>query len=234
MDNIRDYDFDIIEMIKAGWARMEGVKGQFFAGLAIYIAVAIVLQLLLGLVFPQGTQLEPNYLNQQIVGILSYPVLMPIMAGIMMMAIHHGRGEEIDFKSIFNYYHLTGKLALAGILIYIMTMIGFLFFIFIPINSFTMIGVVLVLIFSMYVSVAYAFTIPLIVDKNMDVWAAMEHSRKTVTKHWFKVAGLMGLLTVAMAISAIPLGVGLIWTIPLMFITMYGLAYPIMFEGDEA
>jgi len=218
MDNIRDYDFDIIEMIKAGWARMEGVKAQFVAGFSIYIAMAIVVQLLLGLVFPQGTDVEPNYLNQQIVGILSYPVLMPIMAGIIMMAINHSRGEQIDFKSVFNYYHLTGKLALAGILVYIMTMVGLL----------------LLILPAIYLSVAYAFTLPLIVDKNMDVWAAMEHSRKTVTKHWFKVAGLMGLLTVAMAISAIPLGIGLIWTVPLMFVTLYGLAYPVMFEGDEA
>jgi len=213
-----DYDFDIIEIIKAGWARMEGVKAQLFAAFAIYVAVAIVLQLTLGLVFPQGTQVEPNYLNQQIVGILSYPVLMPIMAGIIMMAIHHGRGEQIDFKSVFNYYHLTGKLALAGILIYVMTMIGF----------------ILLIVPAIYLSVSYAFTLPLIVDKNMDVWAAMEHSRKTVTKHWFKVAGLMGLLSIILFLGAIPLGVGLIWTVPLMFVTMYGLAYPIMFEGDEA
>jgi len=217
-NTIRDYDFDIIEMIKAGWERMDGVKGQLFAAFAIYVVVAIVVHLLLALVFPQGTNIEPNYLNQQIVGILSYPVLMPMMAGIIMMAIHHGRGEPIDFKSIFNYYHLTGKLALAGILIYIMTMIGF----------------VLLILPAIYLSVSYAFTLPLIVDKNMDVWAAMEHSRKTVTKHWFKVAGLMGLLSIIMFIGAIPLGIGLIWTVPLMFITMYGLAYPVMFEGDEA
>jgi membrane-anchored glycerophosphoryl diester phosphodiesterase (GDPDase) len=209
-----DYDFDIIEIIKAGWARMEGVKAQLFAGFAIYVVVAIVVQLTLGLVFPQGTNIEPHYLNQQIVGILSYPVLMPIMAGIIMMAINHGRGEQIDFKSVFNYYHLTGKLALAGILIYIMTMIGF----------------VLLVLPAIYLSVAYAFALPLIVDKNMDVWAAMEHSRKTVTKHWFKVAGLMGLLSIILFLGAIPLGIGLIWTVPLMFVTMYGLAYPVMFE----
>ncbi len=83
---------------------------------------------------------------------------------------------------------------------------------------------------AIYVTVAYAFTIPLIVDKNMDVWEAMEHSRKTVTAKWFKVAGLMGLLTIIMVLSAIPLGIGLIWTLPLMFVTLYGLAYPIMFE----
>ncbi len=213
---IRDYDFDIIEMVKAGWERINGVKTQFIAGFAIYIAAAIIVQLTLGLVFPQGTTEAPNFLNQQIVGILSYPVLMPIMAGIIMMAIQQYRGETVDFKSVFNYFYMTGKLALAGVIIYVLTVIGFLLFI-IP---------------GIYVSVAYAFTIPLIIDKNMDVWEAMELSRKTVTKHWFKVAGLMGLLSIIVFISAIPLGIGLVWTIPLMFVTLYGLAYPVMFEGE--
>jgi len=215
-NNIRDYDFDIIEMTKAGWERINGVKAQLIAGFAIYIAAAILVQMVLGLVFPQGSPEAPNFLNQQIVGILSYPVLMPIMAGIMMMAIKHYRGEAVDFKSVFDYFYMTGKLALAGVIIYV----------------FTIIGIMLLVLPGIYVSVAYAFTIPLIVDKNMDVWPAMELSRKTVTKHWFKVAGLMGLLSIIMFISAIPLGVGLVWTIPLLFVTMYGLAYPVMFEGE--
>jgi len=214
MNTIKDYDFDIIEMIKAGWERINGVKAQFIAGFAVYVAAAIIVQLVLGLVFPQGTAQAPNFLNQQIIGILSYPVLMPIMAGIMMMAIKHSRGEAVDFKSVFDYFHITGKLALAGVLIYIFTVIGFM----------------LLVLPGIYVSVAYAFTIPLIVDKNMDVWAAMELSRKTVTKHWFKVAGLMGLLSIIMFMGAIALGIGLIWAIPLMFVTLYGLAYPVMFE----
>ena len=213
-ETIKDYDFSSIELIKKGWQRIDGVKAQFVAAFAIYVAVAVVVQVLLGFIFPQGTTENPNLLNQQIVGILSYPVIMPILAGIVMMAIEHSRGEVIDFKSVFNYYHLTGKLALAGVLIYI----------------FTIVGLMLLILPAIYVSVAYIFTVPLIVDKGMDVWAAMEYSRKTVTKHWFKVAGLMILLTLILAAGAMALGVGLIWAIPLMFVTLYGLAYPIMFE----
>lgn len=73
--NIRDYDFDIIVMIKAGWERIDGVKAQFVAGFAIYVVIAIIVQILLGFVFPQGTSEDPNFLNQQIVGILAYPVM---------------------------------------------------------------------------------------------------------------------------------------------------------------
>ena len=214
--HIKEYDFNTISIIKAGLIHIEGAKQQFIIAFIMYLTCAIVIQTLLGFVFPQGSVENPNLLNQQIVGILSYPALMPMMAGIMMMAIEHTKGNPIDFKSIFNYYHLTGKLALAGVIIYAFTVIGFLLFI-LP---------------AMYVSVAYAFTLPLIVDKNMQVWEAMELSRQTVTKHWFKVAGLIGALSIILILGAIPLGIGLIWSVPLMFVTLYGLAYPVMFEEE--
>ncbi|MEN8726543.1 MAG: hypothetical protein ABF276_01120 [Sulfurovum sp.] len=216
IQNIPEYDFDIIEMIKAGFHRIEGVKGIFLAAFVVYMVVVIVLQIILSIFFPSPPPpAEPNLLNQQIVTILSYPVIMPLMVGIMMLAINYSRGENIEFKSIFNYYHLMGKVALAGLLIYIMTVIGF----------------VLLIIPGIYLSIAYIFTLPLIADKGMDVWEAMELSRKSVTKHWFKVFGLFFLLSLIMALGALALGIGLIWAVPLLFITLYGLLYPLIFDG---
>lgn len=215
LQNIPEYDFDIIEIIKVGFKSIEGVKGTFIAAFAIYLATAIVVQIILGVFFPSPPPpAEPNYLNQQIVTILSYPILMPLITGIIMLAIHYSRDEKIEFKSIFNYYHLTGKLSLAAILIYIMTIIGF----------------ILLVLPGIYLSIAYIFTLPLIVDKGMDVWDAMELSRKTVTKHWFKVFGLMLLLSIMMGLGALAFGIGLIWAVPLLFVTFYGLLYPLIFD----
>ncbi len=216
--NIPEYDFNIIEVIKEGFRRIEGVKGTFLAAFALYIFVAIILQILLGFIFPSPpAPAEPNYLNQQIVTILSYPVLMPLMLGMIMLAINHSRGEQIEYRSIFNYYHLTGTLSFAAILIYIMTVIGF----------------VLLILPGIYLSIAYVFTLPLIADKNMTVWEAMEFSRKSVTKHWFKVFGLLFLLSLMMAVGTLALGIGLIWAVPLMFVTLYSLLYPLIFDGVD-
>jgi uncharacterized membrane protein len=213
---MKEYDFDIIEITKAGWQWIDGVKAQFVIGIFIYIAVAIVTQSILGFIIATITTDSANELNQQIIAILSYPVLMPLIAGMMMMALQHTRGESITFKSMFNYYHLTAKLALAGILIYIMTIIGLLLFI-LP---------------GIYLSVAYVFTVILIVDKDMDVWEAMEYSRKAVGQRWFKVGGVMSLLGLIMFFGILALGIGMIWAVPLMFVTLYGLLYPLIF--DEA
>lgn len=215
-ENIPEYDFDIIEIIKEGFRRIEGVKGIFLATFVVYVVITIVVQIILSIFFPSPPPpAEPNIVNQQIVTILSYPVVMPIVTGIMMLAIDYSRGEGIEFKSIFNYFHLTGKLALAGILIYIMTIIGF----------------VLLILPGIYLSIAYIFTLPLIVDKGMNVWDAMELSRKAVTKHWFKVFGLFFLLSLIMALGTLALGIGLIWAVPLLFVTLYGLLYPLIFDG---
>ena len=217
-DNLPEYDFDIIEIIKEGFRYLDGVKGIFVAAFGVYRVVAVVLQIVLGIFFPSPpAPAEPNLLNQQIVTILSYPVLMPLMVGIIMLAINYSRGEKIEFKSVFNYYHLMGKLSLAGILIYVMTIIGF----------------ILLVLPGIYLSIAYVFTLPLIADKGMDVWDAMELSRKTVTKHWFKVFGLLFLLSLFFLAGVITFGIGLIWAIPLMFLTLYGLLYRSIFDEFE-
>lgn len=215
IQNIPEYDFDIIEILKTGFHRIDGVKGLFLASFVIYMIIVIALQIILGIFFPSPPPpAEPNLVNQQIVTILSYPVVMPLIVGIMMLAINYSRGESIEFQSIFKYYNLMGKLALAGILIYIMTVIGFILFI-LP---------------GIYLSIAYIFTLPLIADKGMDVWDAMELSRKVVTKHWFKIFGLFFILSLLMTLGVLTLGIGLIWAVPLLFVTLFGLLYPMVFD----
>ncbi|MEA2046954.1 MAG: hypothetical protein U9O64_00745 [Campylobacterota bacterium] len=214
--NIPEYDFDIIHLIKTGFRRIEGVKGVFLAAFFFYVLIAIGVQIILSSIFPSH-EAQANLINQQIVTLLSYPVLMPLMVGIMMLAINYSRGHSVELKSIFNYYHLMGKLALASVLIYIMTVIGF----------------ILLILPGIYLAIAYVFTLPLIADKGMDVWEAMEFSRKSVTKHWFKVAILFFLLGFIMGLGALAFGIGLIWAVPLMFVTLYGLLYPLIFDGID-
>ena len=71
------------------------------------------------------------------------------------------------------------------------------------------------LVVTMYLTVNWQFTLPLIVDKKMGFWTAMSTSWRIVHKHWFHVFGLlvlMGLLNVAGLCMCC---VGLLFTIPL-------------------
>jgi hypothetical protein len=68
-----------------------------------------------------------------------------------------------------------------------------------------------------YLAVGYAFVVPLIVDKRLGVWRALETSRRAVNPIWLRFFGLQiarGLLLLA---SALTLGLALVVTFPLAF-----------------
>jgi hypothetical protein len=53
------------------------------------------------------------------------------------------------------------------------------------------VGLLLCLIPGFYLMVAWCFTLPLVIDKRLDFWPAMELSRKVVTKHWWAIFGFL-------------------------------------------
>ena len=68
----------------------------------------------------------------------------------------------------------------------------------------------------------------LVVERGLSPWQALEASRKAISQHWFKVFGLFFVLMLIMLLSMIPLGIGLIWTLPLLIVTM-GVLYRTIF-----
>ena len=56
----------------------------------------------------------------------------------------------------------------------------------------------------------------------------METSRRAVSKRWFKLFGLLIAMGLVIFASAIPLGIGLIWTAP-WSVNVFGVTYRRMF-----
>ncbi len=208
-----NYDFTIGAVIQEAWARTNGLKGPFWGGAILLFAGLVAVSFVLGLVLggdhmsAGGSMLVPM-LSQLLVMI----VLYPCMAGIFMMGVRRSVDQPISFQMLFGYFPYLVPLVIAGILMTILMMLGF----------------VLLIIPGIYLAVAYGFTIPLIVEKNLGAWEAMETSRKAVTRHWFKIFFLYLVMTLIFAISIIPLGIGIIWTYP-MFVAMIGVMYREMF-----
>lgn len=68
---------------------------------------------------------------------------------------------------------------------------------------------------SVYLLVSYVFMLPLIADRELSIWRAMETSRRAVHRQWFPVFGLLLAAGMLLFISAAALGVGLVLTLPL-------------------
>jgi hypothetical protein len=67
----------------------------------------------------------------------------------------------------------------------------------------------------LYLLVGYAFVLPLIIDRQMPIWGAMELSRRTVHRQWFPTFGLLLAAGMLLFLSGLALGFGLVLTLPL-------------------
>jgi hypothetical protein len=71
-----------------------------------------------------------------------------------------------------------------------------------------------------YFSVAYAFAIPLIVERKLGFWDAMETSRRLITRKWFAFFGFSIILGLINLLGFSLGGIGLILTLPLSMTAM--------------
>jgi GYF domain 2 len=86
------------------------------------------------------------------------------------------RGERAEFGDAFAGFSMAFlQLFLAGLVA------GFL----------TAMGLLLCVLPGIYLGVAWVFTLPLVIDKKLDFWPAMELSRKVVSQHWWTILGLV-------------------------------------------
>lgn len=202
-----NYDFTIGDIIGTAWAKTQGNKGKIWLAILLYvlatIAVIAVASVLLFIVPLFGVLLSSA---------LQFAVLTPVTAGLYLLGIKIAANQNVSGASIFDYFDKIWSLLLTMILMSIMIAIGF----------------ALLILPGIYLAVAYAMALPLVIDKNLSPWDAMEASRKAVSKHWFKVLGLYIVILLIMWLSAIPVGIGLIWTLPLA-VVLYGVLYTTMF-----
>lgn len=215
-----EYDFSIGGVISEAWALTGGAKWPVFLAFVFYFIVAAgYMAVMVAAMMGAGAASEDPaaaIVIQLVLQIGMYLVVLPLVFGIMILGIKRAVGAPMSPSSIFGYYSKT--LSLLGTLILV--------------NIMVMIGLVLLVIPGIYLMVAYGMAMPLVVEKGMSPWQAMEVSRKAITHRWFSFFGLWIVMSLIMMISMIPLGIGLIWTMPMMVIA-FGVIYRNMF-GVEA
>jgi hypothetical protein len=86
---------------------------------------------------------------------------------------------------------------------------------------------------TIYLQVRWVFTLPLIIDKQMDFWTAMKTSWKMVGKHWWQVFGLVILIGLLNIVGVLACCVGALFTAPIGYgALMY--AYETIFSSTDA
>jgi uncharacterized membrane protein len=206
-----NYTLDIGAVFSEAWEKTRGFKLKAWG--ALILLYLIMFLSMIGLTLLLGVESdEPNHATNAIIQLVVSLIIYPLSAGIMMMSIHQAAGKPVNISMMFGYFHQT--LRLFGLYI-LMTILVF-------------IGILLLVLPGIYLMLAYAMAMPLLIEKNMGIWEAMETSRKAVGKRWFTVFALFLLLGVVCILGAIPLGIGLIWVMPLGM-TVMGVTYKTIF-----
>lgn len=195
-------NWTIGEVLSEAWHQVSGFKGTYWGALLIYMGIVIVTSGVFGFLGEDSVMM--GIISQIVIGLISYP----LAAGLMMIAIKRSVGLPTNAFMIFDYYPKTIPIFLLYLLMMVLIVIG----------------LILLILPGIYLAVAYTMALPLLVEKNMGIWEALETSRKSITACWFRFFGLVLIGMIILMVSAIPLGIGLIWTLPFISIAV-GIVY---------
>lgn len=237
------YDFRFGSLFKESWQRVKGAKAPIWGGFLIGMLVMLgfnVLTFLLSL-FKNTLILDFVWVIQAISIFVTYPLFV----GVTYLGLRRAVDLPLRAGMVFSMYHyfwrIAGMVLLQAFMIYGLCFILVLSFLFGPdANAFSVIGTVIMriiqtalILFIIYMGFSFAFSYLLIVEKNLGVWDAYLASFSAFNQHGLKISAALILMMLIYFLSALPFGIGLIWTIPMISIFM-GVLYRHAFGVEEA
>jgi len=220
-----DYDLDIGGCVSRGW---ELVKANFWPTVGVTALVMIIIggvnQIVSLLTRPamNGMILQHQVTPGAVLVIVfstlaSAPIYTIFTAGLLKYYLMLIRGEGAQIGDAFSGFGPSiGQLALLSVVQMILVLLGIL----------------LCVIPGIYLSVAWYFAMPLIIDRRMNFWAAMELSRKMVNKHWFMIFAFLIVYVLLIIAGLIACCIGIFVTMPIGFAAlMY--AYETIFSRSQ-
>ena len=199
-----DTGWTIGEILRDSWQRVSGFKGTFWLATLPVIAVSLVSGFATAFI-AQATQ---SVLASNLASLLLNLVVWPLNVGMWMLGVRRAAGAETRASMIGEFYPQIGRIAGLFILQSILILLGMLFLV-LP---------------GIYLAVSYILAIPLLIDRRMGIWEALETSRRVITPCWFRTFGLLLVIGIANLVGFITLGIGLIWAVPFGVITI-GMLY---------
>lgn len=241
----RAYLLPVIETIQAAWQKVKGSKATLWGAYGWIILVAFVFGFTIGIL---------DALNNSGLNILS-AILKPLISlgtlilsiGIVRLGIRRALDQPIRASMVF--YPLTkGGLILKLIgcwILYVLILLPFILITFFAV-SFEFSDLTNASTLGMLVSgfaAGFSFVICLylivrtrlgwafILDKELGPWQAIKASFKVTRCNFWQLLALYFLNALIVSASILPLGLGLIWSLPYVLIN-YGVVYRKLVEGQ--
>jgi len=223
------YVIPVWDTITYAWEKVSGSKKTFWGAILLFFVI------MFGLGFVEGLFKESNSFLATTIKIIANVIGYFMQMGLLYVGIKRAFDLPIEYKQMFRVFEK--EIAIKVVLLYILQILVFLPVIAfligvsvlpgvfpaitpaIPIILFVVGGIALV-----YLSVRMLVSNALVLDKAMGAWDSIKLSFKVTRGNFWPCLGLILSQIIIVVISAIPLGIGLIWSLPLVFIC-YGIIY---------
>jgi predicted Ser/Thr protein kinase len=191
----QDYNLDIGSCLRRGWKLFKSNFWPFVGITALLFALMAFAGSIGGTAVRDGPAGHDSF---QIASGLVVLIWGPLAGGMYLYLLRKIRGEKSTIETVFSgFSNRFLHLFLGGFVTHLLIWLGF--WLILP---------------GIYLFVAWMFALPLIADKQLDFWSAMELSRKVVTKHWWKFLGFILLCLILNLAGALVLFVGLLIIVP--------------------
>lgn len=221
------YKLPIWDTIENAWKKVKGAKLVIFCGFltAILINIAIF-------AISAYFKLESHFVTYFLLTILGKLIAVLLSAGLLLYGLKRSFDLPINYSMLFAAFdrRVGFKIILFYLLmIVILLPIAAIFMtialvgIFLPTG---IAGLVVALIYILtlcsliYILVRISLAISFILVRGSGPWEAIKLSFAATRGNFWRLFTVKLLTSLFLSISAIPLGIGLIWTIPLRYITI--------------
>jgi hypothetical protein len=219
-----------MDTIKLAWSKVYGAKGSIWAGFGILFVIMFCLGIIDGIFQYAMPNIEPGIaFIVQVIGFL-------LQMGMVYLGIRRAQDLPINYRMMFRTFESSITIRIIGlyllqVIILIIPMV--LIFAGIFINAadtstgtlaisilLFIIGILAVIILGVRMMLSMGY----VLDKGAGPIEALKLSFAASKANFWRIVGITLLETLIIIISAIPLGIGLIWTLPFGLL-VYGVMY---------
>lgn len=223
------YQLPISDTLRTAWDKTYGAKKTIWAGIGITFAIMLVLGCLQGFADLGGDGIAGFV--KLIIRVISYFLQL----GLLYMGICRARDAHIEYQQLFKAFTIDQAFRIIGL--YLLQLL-----IFIPAAIVAFIGgllgaqmfpgatiiggilFALAVIILIVLAIRLMLAIGLVLDQNLNPWPAIKMSFLSTKGNELRLFLLILIQLAIVTISAIPFGLGLIWTLPFSIIG-YGVIY---------
>ncbi|MES2218001.1 MAG: hypothetical protein V4501_06285 [Pseudomonadota bacterium] len=229
-----DYKFPVIDTIEAAWQKVSGAKGTVWAVMGFIFISAFLFGIIGGILTAAGL---PNL--AKIPPVLAGIVQLILTWGLIYIGIKRAADQPIDYGMVKSVISFEIFFKMIGVYLIQFAICGVTAIILVPLllmDTHSYVGSIVAIILSVVWYVVFFFVLirmyfakAFVIDKRVDPWTAIKMSVAITQGNVLRIFCFLIICILAFIISAIPFGIGLIWSLPFLFI-VYGLAYKRIME----